>query len=91
VRQQRAACHRPRNHLGLVEHRRGQHVEQVLREAPYGGRLPQQLVRIQVDAPMVAVAEIEVAVQHQHLVRLQFLQRLIADLFSSIHRCSWCG
>ena len=46
----------------------GQHVEQILREAPDRRRMAEQLMRIEVHAAVIAVAEIEVPVEHQHLV-----------------------
>ena len=57
-----------------VDDRRRQDVEQILREAPDRRRVAEQLVRVQVDAAVIAVAEVEVPVEHQHFVLLQILR-----------------
>src|SRR5688572_31605298 len=44
------------------------------------------LMRIEVDRTVVSVAEIEVPVEHQHFVPLQIGERLVANLFPSVHR-----
>ena len=42
-------------------------------------------MRVQIDAAVVAIPEIEVPVEHQHLVALQILERFLPNLFLSIH------
>ena len=83
VRQQRAAGRRPGHHVGgrrdLVRHQ----VQQVLREPPDGRRVAQQLVRVQVGGPVIAVAVVEVPVEHQHFVASQLVQRALADVVVS--------
>ena len=80
VREQRAAGRRPGDDLGLLEQLARQDVEQILREPPDRRRIAEQLVRVQVDAAVKAVAVIEVPVLHQHFDVLQLLQRLPAQL-----------
>ena len=70
----------PGDDLGLREQVRRQHVEQVLREPPDRRRMAEQLMRIQVDAPVEAVAVVEVPVAHQHFELLQLLERLVAQV-----------
>jgi len=83
VGEQGTAGGRAGHHVGLSQELRRQDVDQILREAPDDGRLTEQLMRVQVDTPVVAVAEVEVAVAHQHVVLLQLAQRLLAYLVSS--------
>jgi hypothetical protein len=85
VREERSTHHRSRHDLCRLDHRRWQDVEQVLREAPDGGGMTEQLVRIQVQPSVIAVPEIEVAVQHQHLVLLQVFERLFSYLVATTH------
>ena len=46
-------------------------------------------MRIQVHPAVIAVAEIEVPIQHQHFVPLQILERLLTNLVLSIHLFIW--
>src|SRR6185436_1214114 len=85
VGEQGTAGGRARHHVGLPQELRWQKVDQILRETPDDRRLTEQLMRVQVDAPVVAVAEIEVAVAHQHVVLLQFAERFLAYLVSFAH------
>ena len=66
VREQRASHDRAGDDLRLLEQIAGQNLEQILREAPDRRGMAEQLVRIQVDAPVEAVAVVEVPVAHQH-------------------------
>ena len=50
--------------------------------------MAEQLVRVQVDAAVIAVAVVEVPVDHQDLGLLQILQRLLAKLRAFVHRPS---
>src|SRR2546428_6460612 len=83
VRQQRAAGDGAGHDVGRLEERAREHVQQILRETPDDRRVPQQLMRVQVDAPVPVVAEIEMPVEHEHLVVLQVLERLFSDLVST--------
>src|SRR5438552_3156422 len=47
--------------------------------------MAEELVRVQVDAAVVAVPEIEVAVEHQHLMLLQVVERARANVVESGH------
>ena len=49
----------------------GQDVDQILREPPDERRLPEDAVRIQIHAAVVAVAVVEVPVEHEHFELLQ--------------------
>jgi hypothetical protein len=80
VRQQRAARHRTGDHVGGREQFRGDDLEQILGELPDGRWIPEQLVRVEVHAPVVAVPVIEVPVDHEHLEILELLERLLAHL-----------
>src|SRR5262245_2623229 len=40
---------------------------------------------IEVDAAVVPVAKVEMAVEHQHFVLLELGERLLADLFPAVH------
>ena len=66
--------------------RYGHQVDEILRESPDRGRVPEQLMRVEIEAPVIAIPEIEVAIQHQHLELLQVLQRLVADLVLFAHQ-----
>src|SRR4029077_6914941 len=66
----------------------GHDVDQVLREAPDRRRVAEQLVRVQVDAAGIAVAVVEVPVDHQDLGLPQILQRFLAQFRSFIHSSS---
>ena len=60
-------------------------IEQILREPPDRRRVTEQLVRIQIDAAVEAVAVVEVAVPHQHFELFQLSQRLLAQFILTIH------
>jgi hypothetical protein len=68
-----------------IEHLPRQDVEQVLGKTPDRRRVPEQLMRVQIQRAVIAVAEIEVPVQHQHLVPLQFGQCLRANVVPTCH------
>ena len=85
VRQERAAGHRPGDDLGQLHEVARHQIDQILREAPDRRWMPEQLVRVQVDAPVIAVAVVEMPVEHQDLRLLQVLQRLLAYLSASVH------
>jgi hypothetical protein len=87
VGEQRAAGQRPRHEIRLRDERRRQQVDEILREAPDRGRVAEQLVRVDVNAAVVAVAVVEVPVDHQHFKPLQVLERTAADVVGSAH----CG
>ena len=54
------------------------HVEQILRQPPDRRRMPEQLVRVQVDAAVEAVAVVEMPVGHQDPERLHVLAGALA-------------
>jgi hypothetical protein len=83
--EERAASRRAGHDVGPREELRRQHVEQVLREPPDRRRMEEQLVRIEVDAPVEAVAVVEVAVAHQHFELLQLPERLAAQIVLTSH------
>ena len=85
MRQQGAAGDRPGHDLGLLQQFRRQQIDQILREAPDRRGVAEQLMRVEVDASVVAVAEVEVAVDHQHFRPLQIGQRLLADRRAFVH------
>src|SRR5688572_25505875 len=86
--EQGAARDRAGDDLRLLDDRRRQHVQQILREPPDRRRVAEQLVGVEVEAPVVTVAEVEVPIDHQHFVLLQIVQRLLADLVSTAHMLS---
>ena len=88
MREQRAAGDRAGHHLGGLDNGRGQHIEKILGEAPDRRRVAEQLVGIEVGSAVVAVAEIEVAIEHQYFVPLQVLERLLAYFVPARHRDS---
>ena len=57
----------------------GSTLDQILREAPDERRLPENAVRIQVHAAVIAVAVVEVPVEHEHVVFAQIGQRGLAN------------
>ena len=71
VCEQRAAHHRSGDDFRLLEQLAGQTVEQVLRQPPDRRRMPEQLMRIQIDAAVKPVAVVEVAVAHEHFELLR--------------------
>ena len=76
---------RPGHHFGRLDDGTRKHVDQILCEAPDCRWLSEQLVRVQVDAAVVAVAEIKVPVEHQHFVLLEIFEGFLANLVSSVH------
>jgi hypothetical protein len=42
-------------------------------------------MRVQVQPPVIAISEIEVPVEHEHLVALQIPEGLLANLVSFVH------
>ena len=86
-----AAGGRARYDLSRFENGAGQHVDQILREAPDRRRLPEELMWIEIHTAVIAVPEIEVPIEHQHFVVLQILERLLASLVLSIHVCKGSG
>ena len=80
VREERAAGHRAGHDFGALHELGRQEIDQVLREAPDGRRMAKQLVRVEIHAAVVAVAVVEMAVDHQDLGLLQVLQRFLANL-----------
>jgi hypothetical protein len=86
VSEQRAASRGPGDHLGRLHDVGRQDVDEVLSESPDRGRMPEQLVRVQVHTSVVSVAVVEVPVDHQDFELLQVFQRTLATLGSSIHQ-----
>ena len=68
-----------------VENGAWKNVDQILGKAPDRRRLSEKLMRVQVDTAVIAVAEIEVPVEHQHLVALQILESFLANVVSFVH------
>ena len=62
-----------------------QDVDQILPEPPDQRRLPEDPVRIQIDAAVVAVAVVEVPVEHEHFELLKVRERLLAQIVSTRH------
>ena len=79
VREQRAAGRRPGDDLRLLDEVRRHHVDQVLRDPPDRRRKLEQLVRIQIQPAVEAIAVIEVAF-HDHLEALEVLEGAGANL-----------
>ena len=65
VREQRAAGDRASHHFRRLYELDRQQIDQVLRKSPDGRRMAEQLVRVEIDTAVIAVAVIEVPVQHQ--------------------------
>jgi hypothetical protein len=65
VREQRAAGDRPCHHFRRLHDLGRQQIDQVLRKSPDRRRVAEQLVRIEVDAAVIAVAVVEMPIQHQ--------------------------
>src|SRR6185436_10184439 len=86
VCEKRPAGYGSGDYLGRLDDRRRQHVEQILSEPPDGRGVAEQLVRIQVQRAVEAVAEVEVPVQHQDFVLLEIPDRLFADFVLPCHR-----
>ena len=78
VREQRAAGLGPGDDLGLERDLARQDVEQILREPPDRRRRAKELVRVQIDAAVIAVAVVEVTVGHEHAERLHVLAGALA-------------
>ena len=86
VREERAAGRRSRHDVGLFEQLRGQHVEQILRQAPDGRRMPEQLMGIQVDAAVEPIVIVEVPIAHEDFEGLQLLERQLTRILETSHR-----
>src|SRR5688572_12569137 len=83
--EQRASGGRTGDHVSLDQNRRRQHLDQILGKTPDAGWMTEKLMRMQVDLSVIAVAEVEVPIQHQHFVFLKVLQGLLSDLVDSLH------
>jgi hypothetical protein len=66
VRQEGPAGGRSSDQFDLLQNFVRDDVEQVLRKPPDRRRLTKQLVRIQIRLAVIAIAVIEMAIQHQH-------------------------
>src|SRR5437870_8701525 len=88
VREERASGHRPGYHVSLLNELARQQIDQILRKTPDRRRMPEQLVSVHVQPPVIPIAIIEMAAEHQHFRMLKVLQRLGANLRASIHQFS---
>src|SRR3954452_8988979 len=86
VRQQRTAGNRTGDDFRRLDELGRQDVQKILGKAPDGRRMSKQLMWIEVDAPVIAVAVVEMPVDHQDLQLLQILQRFLAKLSALVHR-----
>ena len=89
MREQRAARRRPGDDLGHQLQIARDHVEQILGQPPDRRRMPEQLVRVQVDAAVEAVAVVEVPVGHQDPERLHVLAGALARDEVAVGHVSW--
>jgi hypothetical protein len=88
VREQRAAGDRTGDHFGALHEIARHQIDEVLGKAPDRRRGSKELVRVEVDASVVAVPVVEVAVDHQHPRLPQVVQRLLAQFRAFVHCCS---
>ena len=88
VRKQRAAGNWPGNHLRFLDELGRHDVDQILRDAPDRRRRLEQLVRVEIEPAVEAVAVVEVALHH-HLEPAHVFERAGADLFvTGVHELS---
>ena len=83
MRKQRTAEHGTGHHIGFRDDRLRQQLDQVLRKPPDQRRLPEDAMRIQIDPAVIPVAEVEVPVEHEHVVLAQIGQRGLAQLIAT--------
>src|SRR5262245_25436793 len=83
--EERATQHRAGHDLRRTHDVLGQDVDEVLRQPPDEGWLPEDPVWIQVHAAVKAVAVVEMPVEHQHARLLQMLERLPAQIVTPAH------
>ena len=85
VRKQGAAGRGPGHHFDALEQRPRQHINQILSESPDRRGIPEELMGIEIDAAVVPVAVVEMAVDHQHARVLEILQGFGAKLPLFVH------
>ena len=61
-----ASGHRPGYHGSLLNELARQQIDQILRKTPDRRRMPKQLVSVHVQPPVIPIAIIEMAAEHQH-------------------------
>jgi hypothetical protein len=83
--EERTTCNRPGYDLGRVEDRGRQDVEKVLSEPPDGRGISEELMRIQIEAAVIAVPEIEMPVEHEHFIALEIFEGFLSNLVSFVH------
>src|SRR5687768_1523025 len=79
MRQQRAAGRGTRHNFGVLDEVRRHHVDQILRDAPDRRRPLKQLMRVEIEIAVEAIAVVEVALHH-HFEPAQVFERAGADL-----------
>src|SRR5262249_61590689 len=82
----RAGGDRAGDDFGSLHQIGGHEIDEILREPPDRRRVAEELVRVEVHAAVVAVAVVEVAVEHEHLRMLEVLQCPFAELRALVHQ-----